>query len=81
MSQYWDPDEPPRVYFLSRNSDGNLVVTPPYLLTNNTPPYPVTNNNGYSSGQYLSRSSSSSTVVPGYNNPVDRSLSTNTTKQ
>ncbi len=46
-----------------------------------TPSYPVTNNNGYSSGQYLSRSSSNSTVVPGYNNPVDRSLSTDTTKR
>jgi hypothetical protein len=76
--RYWDQETlqyvntPPRVYFLIRNSDGDLVEAPSYLLLNN---------NGYSSGQYLSRSSSSSTVVPGYNNPVDRSLSTNTTKQ
>jgi hypothetical protein len=67
---------PPRgvydVLLPRRTVSGNYVETSSY---------PVTNNNGYSWGQELSRSPSSSTVVPGYNNPVDRSLSTDTTKR
>jgi len=54
---------------------------PPQTPSYQAPSYPVTNNNGYSSGQYLNRSSSSSTVIPGYYNSVNRSLSTDTTKR
>ena len=45
------------------------------------PRYHVTYNNGYSWGSDFSRSSSESTVVPEYYNPVGRSLSNDTIKR
>ena len=77
---YWPNDwAPPRNWNPSNYVPPNHV--PPQTPSYQAPSYPVTNNNGYSWGQDLSRSSSYSTVVPGYNNPVDRSLSTDTTKR